>query len=172
MEALIVKNLLLRHQAALESNPVRQAQLIAEADQLRAQALEMQRSRRSSGASTQGQGSDARSASVARPAQPVSLVDGQAPIRVGGNMQPPLKIKNVPPLYPPEALAQQVTGVVIIEATIDSAGLVRDTRVLRSIQMLDEAAVDAVRQWEFEPTMMNGAPVPVVMTVTVNFTLQ
>ena len=63
-------------------------------------------------------------------------------------------------------------GVVIIEARIEADGTVGDARVLRSIPMLDDAAVGAVRQWEFTPTLMNGVPVPVIMTVTVNFTLQ
>ena len=55
---------------------------------------------------------------------------------------------------------------------IDSAGRVGDVKVLRSIPQLDAAAVDAVRQWEFEPTYLNGMAVPVIMTVTVNFTVE
>ena len=62
--------------------------------------------------------------------------------------------------------------MVIIEATIGGNGKVIDAKVLRSVPMLDEAALEAVRQWEFTPTLLNGAPVPVVMTVTVNFKLQ
>ena len=58
-----------------------------------------------------------------------------------------------------------------MEATIDTQGFIADAKVLRSIPLLDEAALDAVRQWQFEPTMLNGAPVPVIMTVTVNFAL-
>ena len=73
------------------------------------------------------------------------------------------------PVYPPDALAAKVAGVVIIEAVIGEDGKVRDARVLRSIPMLDAAATEAVRQWEFTPTLLNGAAVPVVMTVTVNF---
>jgi protein TonB len=65
-----------------------------------------------------------------------------------------------------------VSGLVIIEATINAEGNVSDARVLRSIPMLDQAALDAVKQWRFTPTLLNGAPVPVIMTVTVNFTLQ
>ena len=61
---------------------------------------------------------------------------------------------------------------MIIEARIERDGTVSRARVLQSIPMLDDAAVDAVRQWEFTPTLLNGAPVPVMMTVTVNFTLQ
>jgi protein TonB len=64
-----------------------------------------------------------------------------------------------------------VQGVVIIEALIDTNGNVADAKILRSVAMLDQAAVDAVRQWRFTPTMLNGAAVPILMTVTVNFTL-
>ena len=60
---------------------------------------------------------------------------------------------------------------MIIEATIDEQGNVTDTQLLRSIPLLDEAALVAVRQWKFSPTLLNGAPVSIVMTVTVNFTL-
>ena len=62
--------------------------------------------------------------------------------------------------------------MVILEAVIGEDGRVRNVRVLRSIQLLDGAAVDAVRQWVFTPTLLNGQPVPVVMTVTVAFELQ
>jgi TonB family protein len=94
------------------------------------------------------------------------------PLRVGGTIKPPVKLKNVNPAYPPEAQDAKVQGVVIIEARIERDGTVSRARVLRSIPMLDDAAVEAVKQWEFTPTLLNGAPVPVMMTVTVNFTLQ
>jgi periplasmic protein TonB len=94
------------------------------------------------------------------------------PVRVGGNIKPPTRIKNVTPTYPPIAQSARVQGVVIIEATIGPNGRVTDARVLRSIPLLDSAALDAVRQWEYTPTLLNGVPVPVIMTVTVNFTLQ
>ncbi len=95
-----------------------------------------------------------------------------APVRVGGNIKQPTKVKNVPPVYPPIAQSARVQGVVIIEAVIGPNGRVQDARVLRSIPLLDQAALDAVKQWEFTPTLLNGVPVPVIMTVTVNFTLQ
>ena len=93
------------------------------------------------------------------------------PMRVGGVIRAPQKIVNVAPIYP--ALAQSVRkqGIVIIEATIDVNGNVVATKVLRSVQFLDGAALDAVRQWKFTPTLLNGVPVPVIMTVTVNFEL-
>jgi protein TonB len=94
-----------------------------------------------------------------------------APVRVGGNIKVPTKIKKVPPVYPPVAQDAGVQGVVIIEAVIDTAGGVQSAKILRSIPLLDQAALDAVKQWEFTPTTMNGQAVPVVMTVTVNFTL-
>ncbi|MGH9311656.1 MAG: energy transducer TonB, partial [Vicinamibacterales bacterium] len=95
-----------------------------------------------------------------------------APIRVGGNIKAPQKKKHINPVYPPIAQSARVQGVVIIEATIGPDGRVRDAKVLRSIPLLDQAALDAVKQWEFTPTLLNGVPVPVIMTVTVNFTLQ
>jgi len=145
MEALTYKNLLLRLQATLETDPAVQKDLIAEADKLRDQALKIR---------------DARNKWDAVPANAV---------RVGGGINPPTKVKNVAPVYPADALAARVAGVVIIEAVIGPDGKVRDTRVLRSVPMLDAAATEAVKQWEFTPTLLNGQAVPVVMTVTTNF---
>ena len=93
-------------------------------------------------------------------------------MRVGGNIAAPKKLKDVPPVYPPMAIQARVQGVVIIEATIGTAGTVKTARILRSVPLLDEAALDAVRQWEYVPTLLNGVAVPVIMTVTVNFSLK
>jgi TonB family protein len=106
------------------------------------------------------------STAVSATAQPVQ------PVRVGGNVPPPKKVKDVRPAYPAVAQSARVQGVVIIEATIGPDGHVQEARVLRSIPLLDASALEAVRQWEFTPTMLNGVPVPVIMTVTVNYTLQ
>jgi TonB family protein len=92
-------------------------------------------------------------------------------VRIGGSIPEPRKLKNVNPVYPPEAIQARVQGVVILECTISPTGQVVKTRVLRSIPLLSEAAVAAVRQWEYTPTLLNGVPVPVIMTVTVNFKL-
>ena len=94
-----------------------------------------------------------------------------SPVRVGGNISPPRRVIDVAPVYPPIARAARVEGVVILEAVIGEDGGVRDVRVLRSIPLLDAAAVEAVRQWGFTPTLLNGEPVPVVMTITVAFRL-
>jgi TonB family protein len=99
-------------------------------------------------------------------------MDGNAPVRVGGSIKAPKKIKDVKPAYPEEAQFARAQGVVIIEATIDANGRIAGARVLKSVPMLDEAALDAVKQWEFEPTMVNNVAVPVIMTVTVNFAMQ
>ena len=98
--------------------------------------------------------------------------DGSGAYRIGGNIQPPKKLKDVPPVYPAIAQKARVQGVVIMDARIDEQGNVIDVRTLRSIPLLDEAAIDAVRQWQYTPTLMNGVAVPVVMTVTVNFSLR
>jgi protein TonB len=78
----------------------------------------------------------------------------------------------VRPVYPRFALEARVQGLVIVEATIGADGRVVNARVLRSVPLLDEAALEAVRQWEFVPTHLNGVPVPVIMSVTVAFQLQ
>jgi len=94
-----------------------------------------------------------------------------APVRVGGNISPPAKVTDVPPVYPPVAQAARVQGVVILEAVIGPSGRVTDVKVLRSVPLLDDAAIAAVRQWVYTPTLLNGVPIPVIMTVTVNFTM-
>jgi periplasmic protein TonB len=94
-----------------------------------------------------------------------------APMRVGGDIKEPKKTRNVNPVYPKIAQAAKVSGVVILEATISKEGEVRDVKVLRSIPMLDNAALEAVRQWRYTPPLLNNVPVDVIMTVTVNFTL-
>jgi TonB family protein len=101
----------------------------------------------------------------------VTTSKAQVPVRVGGAIKPPKKIRDVRPVYPPDAREAGVQGVVILDVLIAPDGTVGDAKVLRSIPLLDQAALDALRQWEFEPTLVDGAPVPVVMTVTVNFTL-
>jgi periplasmic protein TonB len=93
------------------------------------------------------------------------------PVRVGGQIKEPRKLKNVAPQYPDIAKQARVQGVVVLEATIDTSGRVQNVRVLRGIPLLNEAAMDAVRRWVYSPTLLNGQPVPLIMTVTVNFTL-
>jgi TonB family protein len=90
-----------------------------------------------------------------------------SPVR--GGVKGPRKIAHVDPIYPPEAAAQNVRGAVIVEARIEPDGRVSRVRVLNSIPLLDQAALDAVRQWLFEPPMIDGQPVPIIMMLTVPF---
>jgi protein TonB len=94
------------------------------------------------------------------------------PVRPGGDITAPRRIKDVAPVYPAIAQSARVQGDVIIEATIGVDGKVQDARVLRSVPLLDQAAVTAVRGWEYTPTLLNGQPVAIIMTVTVRFQLQ
>jgi TonB family protein len=101
----------------------------------------------------------------------VSVLMPAGPIRVGNDVPAPRKIKDVRPTSPPEAQMARAQGVVVLDATIDAEGKVSNARVVRSVPLLDAAAVAAVRQWEFTPTVIDGRAVPVIMTVTVNFTV-
>ena len=101
----------------------------------------------------------------AAPAPPA----GSGPFRVGGSIQEPRLIRRVPPVYPPIAQSAKITGVVIVELLVGVDGTVQNAQVLRSIPLLDQAALDAVRQWQFTPTLLNGVPVEVIMTVSVKF---
>jgi TonB family protein len=168
VDALTYKNVLLRMQANLETDPFRKQQLMAEADALRNRAIELNKARGGVGSAGVAPGPPPPPPPGMAPASP----SGMAPVRVGGNIKTPTKVRDVRPVYPAEALTARIQGVVILEATIDTEGRVYDARVMRSIPGLDEAALEAVRQWEFTPTEVNGVRVPVIMTVTVNFTLQ
>jgi TonB family protein len=199
IDALTYKNIFLRMQANLETDKTRQTALIAEADSLRNAAMELKKTREGaasggvpggvaggvpggvSGGVPGGVSGGRRSGDMPPPPPPPppppgegtpQEIDGIAAVRVGGNIRPPTKIKDVRPVYPPEAHAARARGVVILEIAIDTEGNVRSARVLRSIPIFDDAAIAAVEQWKFTPTLLNGAPVPVIMTVTVNFTLE
>ena len=169
-DALTYKNILLRMRANLETDPVLKQQMLADADELRSRAIELNKARTAIGSA--GNRVMLGPVPPPPPPPPPPSYDGMAPLRVGGNIKAPAKTKDARPEYPDGARAAGIQGVVIMEAVIDPGGKVGDVRVLRSIPELDQAAVEAVRQWEFTPTLLNGAPVPVIMTVTVNFTLQ
>ena len=103
------------------------------------------------------------------PDQPADRPD--EPIRIGDGVPPPAKIHDVPPVYPPAARETGIQGLVVLEATIDPTGVVGNIEVLRSVPELEAAAIAAVEQWRYEPTLVDGAPVSVLMTVTINFLL-
>jgi TonB family protein len=184
LEAMIYKSLLLRTQASLESDATAQQALLGEPDALRNEALKLRQA-------LPAQMTFVPAGGVPPPPPPPppapyavtgdvldrvrqvvaeANVDSTKPLRVGGSIGMPAKIKDVRPVYPPDARAAGVQGVVILEAVIDETGSVSSARVLRSIPLLDQAALDALRQWQFTPTLLNGVPVSVTMTVTINFT--
>ncbi len=104
------------------------------------------------------------------------LPDAPAPslprvVRVGGEVKEPTKLRNVNPAYPDVAVAGRIEGTVVLEATIAPNGKVAEVRVVRSLPLLEKAAVDAVRQWVYTPTLVDGVPVSAIMTVTVRFQL-
>jgi TonB family protein len=97
-------------------------------------------------------------------------LDPNEPVyRVGGDIKEPRRLKYVDPVYPAVARTAGVSGYVIVEAIIGKDGGVSDAKVVKSTPLLDEAALNAVRQWKYEPSTMNGAPIQVVMSVTVIF---
>jgi protein TonB len=93
-------------------------------------------------------------------------------VRVGGDIREPRKVVDVAPVYPEVAMKAYLEGIVIIECTIDERGRVREATVLRGVPLLDEAALAAVRRWVYTPTLLDGVPRPVIMTVTVRFQLK
>lgn len=166
--SLIYKNLALRTLAAMSTDPQEQQEMIREADELRDKALALRRAA--------GIPDPPALAGTSGPPTPMpegfkANLERLHPLRIGGNIKAPMKTRDVKPVYPLEAQDLGVQGVIIIEALINAEGRVEDARILKSIPMLDAAALDAVRQWEYMPTLLNGQPVPVLMTATMNFTL-
>ena len=88
----------------------------------------------------------------------------------GGRVRPPRKIRDVRPVYPADLSASGLGGTVVLRATVGTDGLVRDINVVKSVHPgLDSAAVEAVRQWQFDGTLLNCTPVEVVFNTTLNF---
>ena len=92
-------------------------------------------------------------------------------IRVGGQVEAAKGIYNPPPEYPPLAKMARIQGTVRLEAVIAKDGTIQDLKVLSGHPLLVKAALDAVKQWRYQPTLLNGEPVEVVTEIDVNFTL-
>jgi protein TonB len=92
-------------------------------------------------------------------------------VRAGQGVREPKKIVDVRPVYPAIAQSVKVQGSVILEAVINERGSVERIKILRSVPLLDAAAIAAVQAWRYTPTTLNGVPVSVLMTITINFTL-
>jgi protein TonB len=94
-----------------------------------------------------------------------------APLRVGGNIREPRRVSAVPPVYPDLAAKAGLQGTVVIEATINERGRVVDVNLIQGAPLLTDAALEAVKKWVYTPTLVNGVPTPIIMTVTVRFKL-
>lgn len=98
---------------------------------------------------------------------------GPAPLRIGGDIQPPRKVYYPSPGYTEDARQAQVQGIVILEAIVDEEGVVRDIKVLKGLPKgLSESAVTTAKTWRFEPATRQGVPVPVIFNLTISFSLQ
>ncbi len=95
----------------------------------------------------------------------------RSPIRLGGDVLSGKLIYRVNPEYPALARYARVQGPVAMEVTVDEKGKVTNVRVLHGHPLLEDAAVQAVEKWKFKPTFLDGKPVPVIATVTINFAL-
>ncbi len=96
---------------------------------------------------------------------------GPAKIRVGGNVQQTKLLVQTHPVYPQEAKEKGIQGTVMLEATIGRDGKVENLQVLSGEPVLATAAIDAVRNWRYATTLLNGDPIEVVTNINVNFTL-
>jgi TonB family protein len=92
---------------------------------------------------------------------------------VGSRVTAPKKTRNVPPVYPPDMIQARVQGIVLAQSLITTTGCVIDAVVTRRVHpALDVSALSAIGEWRYEPATLNGTVVPVIMTVTVNFSLR
>jgi len=96
----------------------------------------------------------------------------QGPQVIGREVAQANLINQVKPVYPPEARAARIQGVVVLQATIDRQGNVSNVSVVSGHPLLNEAALDAVKQWRYRPVLLNGQPTEVVTTITLNFVFQ
>jgi len=96
---------------------------------------------------------------------------GDEAVRAGNEIKPPQLIREVKPVYPQIALSARVQGIVIVEVRTDIRGDVKDIKVIKSIPLLDQAAIDAVKQWKYEPCFVDGKPREIIFTAVVTFSL-
>jgi TonB family protein len=158
-DAIEYQNLLWREKAKLEKDEKAKAELIHEADRLAQKALDLKLKEQ-----------EEAGRYIAIPTPPPKPVK-RDPIKVSGNMQESKLIRRVEPVYPELAKRARVEARVLLVVTIDEEGNVSEIRVIAGHPLLVEAALSAVRQWKYSPTLLNGEAVPVIATVTVRFSL-
>ena len=97
-------------------------------------------------------------------------IDAPGALRVGGDVKAPVVVRRVNPKYPEEARRTHVTGIVVLQVLIGKDGYVKHVEVLKPLMfLLDQSAIDAVRQWQFRPGTLDGKPVDVVFDLTIQF---
>jgi periplasmic protein TonB len=107
------------------------------------------------------------------PPPPPAPVTARAPVRIGGQITAPALLHRVEPKYPDVAAIAQLSGMVILEAVVNTEGCVESVKILRSRHLLlDKASEEALRQWRYSPLVLNGIPASFVLTVTFNFSVQ
>ena len=172
VEALVYKNILLRTKATTEPDPAAQAALVREADVLRNRALELAQSPRGKAIPV---GTVVNTAVPPPPPPPPPPGGVSEPIKwvyaettVTASAAAPVKTKDVRPIFAPMVIASGSKGEVVLDAQVDARGKVTQVRVVKSQPMLTQAAIDAVRQWEFDPATVAAGGT--LITVTANFT--
>ena len=103
------------------------------------------------------------------PPPPPKAAPTTEPVRVGGMVKEPKLVRMLPPIYPPLASRARVSGTVVLEATLTAQGTVEEIRLVNGHPLLVQAAIDCVKQWQYEPTYLNGVPVPIILTAKVHF---
>ncbi len=92
-------------------------------------------------------------------------------VRIGGRLAPPRILRKVEPVYPSLAIAARLSGTVVVEAEVDPRGVVKTVKVLSGHALFDEAALEAVRQWRYQPLLLNGEPTAFILSVVITFNL-
>jgi TonB family protein len=170
-EALVYKNLLLRAQAENESDSARRTTLIQQADDLRLRAATSQPTT----SATSLEIVDFTAYPQPPPPPPVpgageiAWVYAETSFTAAGGASTPRKIKDVRPVYAPMAIRLGVEGRVVVQAAINERGHVISARVLESIPLLNQSAIDAVRQWRFDPATIASGSAPVLINVEARY---
>jgi len=171
-DAMAYINLLIRERADLRDDAAEYQRDIAEANSWVDKALATKKARA-------GAGNPAGFAAPPPPPPPppppgagAGQREAFGQIRVSGEVMQAQLIRQAPPVYPSEAKSLGISGTVTLSVTVGKDGSVKDVNLREGPALLAQAAIDAVRQWVYKPTMLNDEPVEVVTSVTVNFTLQ
>ena len=172
-DALVYKSIALRALAAGEADAATKQKLIAEADDLRSRAVTLPGANGTSRAAYQNS-----NLALPPPPPPPPPVVGmsatqftyaQTSFTTSGNTGALEKVKDVRPVFPPVAISFGIHGTVVIEATIDQGGRVTTARVVESVPLLDQPAIDAIKQWQFDPATVKPSAELVMLTIRASF---